>query len=190
MDDYVSKPIDAELLRKVIEKWVGTLEERRRDRLIPGKTTRSDGEATTGAAREQVGESGSPEADAIAQSDETDAESPAESGFADLGRLRELAEGDSAILERLINLFLDDAEEHGQLLEDAIRSNDSKAVESEAHRIKGGAGQVGAQTLQELAAELERMGREAKLEHAEKTFEEYEREYIRVSGYLRAEIES
>ena len=73
---------------------------------------------------------------------------------------------------------------------EAIRSHDSKAIESEAHRIKGGAGQVGAGTLQDIAAALEGMGREEQLDGAEETFEQYEREYARVSEFLRTEIES
>ena len=115
---------------------------------------------------------------------------PAKESPADLTRLRELSDGDNAVLERLINLFLDDAEEHRRLLGAAIRSGDARRIESEAHRIKGGAGQVGATALHGLAARLEGMGRNAQLDGAGDVLAAFEIEYRRVSGYLRGEMGS
>jgi HPt (histidine-containing phosphotransfer) domain-containing protein len=91
-------------------------------------------------------------------------------------------------VERLINLFLDDAGQHGKLLRDAVEKGDAKSIESEAHRIKGGASQVGAEALRGLAAELEGIGRNAELTLAGEILAAFEDEYQRVSGFLRGEI--
>jgi signal transduction histidine kinase/CheY-like chemotaxis protein/HPt (histidine-containing phosphotransfer) domain-containing protein len=161
MDDYVTKPIDAEVLRAVIEKWTAEIL----------KAVRSAKPPAEPAAPSTAPRSASPQAIP-----------------ADLSRLQQLAEGDKAIVERLINLFLDDAGQHGKLLRDAVEKGDAKGIESEAHRIKGGASQVGAEALRGLAAELEGIGRNAELTLAGEILAAFEDEYQRVSGFLRGEI--
>ncbi len=161
MDDYVSKPIDGEVLRATIEKWTKNILRARR----PAESARQ----SPAAAAPAPGRNAVP---------------------ADLSRLQQLAEGDKAIVERLINLFLDDAGQHGKLLRDAVEKRDAKRVESEAHRIKGGASQVGAEALRGLAAELEGLGRTATLDAADKILTAFEAEYHRVSGFLRSEMAS
>ncbi|MDK1021981.1 MAG: response regulator, partial [Candidatus Hydrogenedentes bacterium] len=193
MDDYVTKPIEFEVLQKVLEKWTEAIDKRRRIGLLPAKP-RPKKEDSHGPTTAAVGDGNTPPRAAPTAPRPKPTvtppkATPPDSGPANLTRLRDLAEGDKAILERLINLFLEDAGQHGKLLEQAIKLRDAKAVESEAHRIKGGAGQVGATELQGLAAALEGMGRAARLEEAEDMFAHYEKEYERVSGYLREEME-
>jgi len=163
MDDYVTKPIDGEVLNAALEKWTREL-------------------ALTGPPRKPAA-AASPAA--IAPNAENGGAKPA-----DLSRLQQLAEGDKAIVERLINLFLDDATQHSKYLREAVETGDAKRVESEAHRIKGGASQVGAEALRGLAAELEGLGRNAKLDTANEILKAFEDEYSRVSGFLRGEIGS
>ncbi len=191
MDDYITKPINFEVLQEVLEKWIVEIDKRRRNGLLPAKPQPK----TEGTQRPVKASAGNGEIPpAVAPAPKPAATPPKATspgpGPADLTHLRDLAEGDKAILERLINLFLEDADQHGTLLEEAIRVRDAKAVESEAHRIKGGAGQVGATELQGLAAALEGMGRAAQLDEADETFAHFEEEYERVSGYLREEIQT
>ena len=49
---------------------------------------------------------------------------------------------------------------------------------------------MGAEQLQDLAQELELMGREASLEGAPSKYKAFEKEYARVTEYLRATIKS
>ena len=77
---------------------------------------------------------------------------------------------------------------HGKLLREAVENRDAKRIESEAHRIKGGASQVGAEALRGLAAELEGMGRAAELDTVDRILAAFEDEYRRVSGFLRKEM--
>ncbi len=171
MDDYVTKPIDGEILNATLEKWTREL-------------------ALTGPPRKP--------ATATAPAPEKPAPIVAEppkaanggAKPADISRLQQLADGDKAIIERLINLFLDDASQHSKYLREAVEQRDAKRVESEAHRIKGGASQVGAEALRGLAAELEGLGRNAQLDTANEILKAFEDEYGRVSGFLRGEIGS
>jgi CheY-like chemotaxis protein len=168
MDDYLTKPIEPDALGRTVERWAAHLLNSRR----PAKVTHEPilGEPST--------------ADDWGDGPEN-SDRPA-----DLSRLRELAEGDKSVLERLINLFLEDAQQHGEKLREAVQSGDARQVESSAHRIKGGAGQVGAETLRGLAAELEGLGRSADLDKAEDILAAFQIEYNRVSGYLRGEMGS
>jgi CheY-like chemotaxis protein/HPt (histidine-containing phosphotransfer) domain-containing protein len=165
MDDYVTKPIDAEVLRNVVEKWAAEILNAERTAARPAVT----------------------KAVSVPQASVPSAPLPGPAP-ADLSRLQSLAEGDKAIVERLANMFLDDAGQHGKLLREAVEKGDAKRIESEAHRIKGGAGQVGAETLQGLAAELEGIGRKSDLGLAGEILAAFEVEYRRVSGFLRGEI--
>ena len=192
MDDYVPHPIDVEVLQETLQKWTEKIVRQRREGLLPPRSRSEQSpvpEASSQIESEDMAKS-STTAPVPTAKRQPCAEDAPDADPVDLARLRALAEGDKAILERLINLFLDDAEQHSRLLEEAIKSNDAKAVETEAHRIKGGAGQVGAAELQEIAAALEGMGRESRLDGAEETFSDFEREYERVSGYLREETQT
>ena len=168
MNDYMSKPVNVELLRRTIEKWTVDKEVLRRVELGgPKQPARTEARVAAAPSATSAPESQDP---------------------ADLTRLRDLAEGDTAILERLINMYLDDADQHGRRLEQAVQSQNAEAVEQEAHSIRGGAGQVGAKTLQELAAELEGMGRSAYLDKASEAITAFSQEFDRVAEYLREEL--
>ncbi len=174
MDDYITKPIDAETLCKTLEHWTGQI-------LVSRRNARPAADPIV------VPEAAAPPPASVA----ADRHAANGNGIpADLSRLRQLSDGDHAVLERLVNLFLDDAEQHRKLLQDAVKIGDPKKVESEAHRIKGGASQVGAEALRGLAAELEGMGRTSELGRADDVLAQFQIEYERVSGYLRGEITS
>ena len=95
------------------------------------------------------------------------------------------------ITERpLQNLFLTDTEEHGKLLRTAIEQSSASEIRSEAHRIKGGAVQIGAESLGALAAVLENAGRENALMDTKAQLVDFEQEYSRVREFLELEIQS
>jgi CheY-like chemotaxis protein/HPt (histidine-containing phosphotransfer) domain-containing protein len=108
----------------------------------------------------------------------------------DLSRLREITDGDEALFAQLVQLFLNDTEEHNEILRTAIGERNIKTITSEAHRLKGGAGQIGATHLQSIAAELEDMGRDETLDEVDQTFAMLEDEYARVCEFLQLEIGS
>jgi signal transduction histidine kinase/DNA-binding response OmpR family regulator len=162
MDDYITKPIESELLRGMIDKWAQSL----------------SNESTP-----------KPE-EVFPKEDQVKMEHDLSDGLpADLSRLKELSSGDYSIFEKLINLFLNDADSHSKILSEAVTTGNSEGIETAAHRIKGGAGQIGANTLQELASMLEGMGRNHNLGEAQDTYEQFIEEYGRVSEFLKEELE-
>jgi signal transduction histidine kinase/DNA-binding response OmpR family regulator len=162
MDDYITKPIENELLRTMIEKWA-----------------------------HQVSETPAPD-----EHEDSDDIIPIESDTgdvkrlpADLSRLKELSSGDYAIFEKLINLFLNDADSHSKILSEAVTTGNSEGIETAAHRIKGGAGQIGANALKELASTLEGMGRNRNLGDAQNMYDQFIEEYGKVTDFLKEELE-
>jgi HPt (histidine-containing phosphotransfer) domain-containing protein len=180
MDDYISKPLKAEALYQLMKKWGEYVFQKRKN--VPAPPV-PPGEADGVVFADDTYTTAAPEsADAAAETTRT--------APADLSRLHNLADGDKAVLEKLINLFLDDAEEHSKLLGNAVRDGDAACVQSEAHRIKGGALQIGADGLRDLAFELETMGRNATLDAADSTYEAFAAEYVRVAEFLHKELSS
>ena len=105
----------------------------------------------------------------------------------DLSRIRELTGDDADMLHQLVQLFLTDTDEHSGLLRTAVEKLEADEIMSEAHRIKGGSAQIGAEHLRMLAEKMEKMGRADELEGIAEVLEKFEAEYTQVQNYLQME---
>jgi two-component system, sensor histidine kinase and response regulator len=103
-----------------------------------------------------------------------------------VGALR-TAGGDRALLADLMRLFLDDCPVRVAELRAAVASGDPEHVQRAAHAIKGSVATFEAQRARDLAADLERAGRERRLDDATGLLGALEIELARVSEALRQE---
>jgi len=55
----------------------------------------------------------------------------------------------------LLNLFIEDAKLHLDAAEAEMQSQNYRALEREAHHLKGSSGNIGAQSIQSIAYSLE-----------------------------------
>ncbi len=79
-------------------------------------------------------------------------------------QLLDATDGDLALIEEVVTIFLQDtAEQLGQLAE-AVQEGEGEAAERTAHNIKGAAANMGCSELAEIAAGLERAAREGSLD--------------------------
>jgi protein-histidine pros-kinase len=85
-----------------------------------------------------------------------------------LDELRELLEGDDALVDSLIALFIDDAPKLLGAATDALRRGDVAAAGNSAHALKGSAGNIRAHALEEAAARLEHLAAIRDVSGAEK----------------------
>jgi len=85
--------------------------------------------------------------------------------------------GDEDLLRQIAEVFLKDAPEQMLSLKDAIQKGDATLAERLAHTLKGASANVGANVLQELAAQMEITGKEGDLNRAQKLLETTMREY-------------
>jgi CheY-like chemotaxis protein len=84
---------------------------------------------------------------------------------ATLDTLREAVGGDER-LERILDVFISQAETHIETIAHAITLGDAGAVERTAHTLRGGAAAIGACAMATIAGELEQMGRRGDLANA------------------------
>jgi CheY-like chemotaxis protein len=85
-------------------------------------------------------------------------------GIFDEAALRERVGGDDDLMADVIRLFLDDLPVRLAAIEGAVTARNADAIRTEAHSLKGAAGNLSAGGLFEAARRLERAGAEAQLE--------------------------
>lgn len=104
----------------------------------------------------------------------------------DLERLHEASDGDAEFERELVDIFLADSTERLELLRAAIEIGDLSAVRTEAHRLKGSSGSVGACGLYALSRTIEDLAAQAEAELITKTAADLDCEYARVRDFFLA----
>jgi len=133
MDDHLPKPIDPRRLEEVLLRWAPE----RAARPCPGSAE------TAGAAEAP-----------LAPADAAGGEFP----DLDLERLQLVTDGEPALEEELLGIFLESSRETLKDLRTAIETGDARLLRAHAHALKGSSRTIGALALGELAQELERLG--------------------------------
>jgi signal transduction histidine kinase/CheY-like chemotaxis protein/HPt (histidine-containing phosphotransfer) domain-containing protein len=162
MDDYVPKPIKAEELEAVLERWVSPQESSRPDTGAPindAKPTISDGEEDASLDENVLG---------------------------DLRQLQEAGEPD--IFEELIGLYLRDTPTKLVALREAVEAGRADTVKTIAHTLKGSSANMGAPRMTAGCSELEGVGASGDLHKAQGLLNRLEEEFGRVRAALEAKI--
>jgi PAS domain S-box-containing protein len=131
MDDYVSKPIEREILAGVLRKWIGAT----------STATVYDGTPDAGEGRSN------PPVSAVSQA-------AAPLSF-DRARFRELLDGDEQLMAEVLAIALERLPMAIASLEAALDAGNNDEAERHAHSIKGSAANVGALALSALALQME-----------------------------------
>ena len=155
MDDFLTKPVDVGALAAVLATWLGD-EPSAATRSVPGVTdpdpqpTAGD---TTGAA-----------ADAV---DVGDAGDIGELELDRLDELRDLDPSSTAYLDRAIGNFVANTPGSLQALREAVDAADAAALKQVAHKLAGGALNLGVTTAGRTAQEIEMLADTGTTEGAE-----------------------
>ncbi|HJW33920.1 MAG TPA: PAS domain S-box protein [Holophagaceae bacterium] len=134
MDDYATKPLQLEELKRVLREWV--------DEAKPI--------ASPSAVTQPL-----PPFSAPGVLDETT-----------LAQLRDLDDGGDGLIREMYALFLEDVPNRLQSMRKNLAEGDATALGQDAHALKGGSGSLGASRLRHLCADLEKAGRDKRLEDA------------------------
>jgi two-component system, sensor histidine kinase and response regulator len=153
MDDYLSKPLDANALAAVIEEWGYGRAGRAVDTGGPKAGVQSESAPPPAAPP-------SPEA-AIASPPGTGGEPPPKVGASvfDSAALSNRLMGDPALVERILRGFLGDIPGRLRDLQAARQGGELALVERLAHTVKGAAANVGAMALSAAAKAAEQAAR-------------------------------
>jgi PAS domain S-box-containing protein len=159
MDEYLSKPIQVKALHAALEHWGPRVHDKDRvsTRPVTGETARS-------AAPPVL---------------------PDPLNHAMVNTLREeLGEDD---LREIVGLYRKEARKQVNNLRNVIGKQDAKQLSAIAHSFKGSSGNIGAQTVMELAARLEQIGRKGVLDGAEALLAQIEKEVERAEKAFEEE---
>ena len=95
--------------------------------------------------------------------------------------------GSPGFLAELIDLFLKEAEVHVSKLRDAFAARDARVFERSAHTLKGSCGNLGAQAMSRICADLQNVAHVADWNRAAELLPTLETEFSAVKTELRAE---
>jgi HPt (histidine-containing phosphotransfer) domain-containing protein len=104
----------------------------------------------------------------------------------DLTRLEEAFEDDVTGIAELLEMALETGKKHRRAIEAGLAAGDATAVARGAHGIKGSAGNIGANDVYRLAAELDALARTGSLEGARERADAIDAAYARVAEEVRA----
>jgi PAS domain S-box-containing protein len=105
-----------------------------------------------------------------------------------LASIRELDDGQGAILAEVIGIFFEETPHHLDGLRKALSAKDAAELARVAHAFKSASGNVGATSVVKLCRDLERVGRSGELADAPQLLREIEQQVDAVRPLLQTEI--
>jgi HPt (histidine-containing phosphotransfer) domain-containing protein len=170
-DDYMTKPLDRRILVEKIRKFLSPINDALSEKANSVKAQAnelaklySEPVAQESNLKEAAGIEDNKE---ILNWDEL------------IGRL-----GDEELIREIVPIFLKDNRERLEMLTEAIKTGDAKAVKLYAHAVKGAGRNIGAKQLSDTAHRLECAGREGDIEAAVSLFDMLKVELEKVMTFL------
>jgi PAS domain S-box-containing protein len=160
MDNYLSKPVLLEDLKKTLEQGIQRSSQR-------GGATR-------------------PLAQRVARAHRDSAET---SPLVDMVRFREVASGNPEQLQKLIELYISQTEEIVQAMEEACRAGSAPEIKRLAHKCYGSSATCGVNTMVGLLRELEISGQEGRMTDAAGLVEKIRIQFEGVRDFLAGSLE-
>jgi len=102
----------------------------------------------------------------------------------DKGKAMEMAGGDEEFLKELVQLFLADYPEKLSQIQQALQQRDANTLYQVAHSLKGACANLGLERARALSFEIEKRGREEKLEGVKEIYEDLRKELEDLKGQL------
>lgn len=96
--------------------------------------------------------------------------------------------GAPSFLDELIGIFLRETALHVQKMRDALAARDALPFERSAHMLKGSCGNLGAQAMSRICADLQQSGQAIDWTRAAAAFSALEKEWTAVKAELEAEL--
>ena len=171
MNDYTTKPVEPRKLLETIERWTEPAQ-MEKAALAPGKSTGEN------PGHIQVDPAWTGESE-IAET-ETDSEAPPIQMEKALAR----ALGNTALLDELIQIFINDTGKRLRELRHALEARDAETFYQLAHGLKGSAANLSIQGLAGLSLSLEKAGKAAAFEEAGTGLSLAEKELCRLKAFL------
>jgi len=160
MDNYISKPFEAFELISMITKYVSSSE----------STTEQNMEnLTTESGEESIVVNPAP----------SESSKPI-----DFDSFLHRCMGNTAVMKKILDLFENKIKENLDQISESVRAVDAEQIALLSHALKGAAGNISAEPLREIAAQLEKIGRSGDLKLAENMLQTLRSEVENCLAYL------
>ena len=166
MNDVITKPVRSAVLRRIVAEWLASTGETPAPGPSPDAPDEVACEQAVTAAEEQTHASGG---DAAPMDCEK--------------AVREFC-GDAGLVKTVVEQFLENVAEQIPVIRQAIADGDAQSIAREAHKIKGGAGNLMADPLAQAAAQLDAEAKLGRLEGIGIFMEHFEQEFLRLREFL------
>jgi PAS domain S-box-containing protein len=155
MDDFITKPVFRDDLIAIVKKWLPSSSIEEAAHKISDKNTMRHRGSSTDEANPPL----------------------------DINRALDEFDGDRVLLMKLINGFIDIVRGQINIIRKAIGEGDMEVVRSEAHSIKGGAANLTAMDLSQIALGLEKMAKTGTNDGSMDVLSRLEQEFLRLEAF-------
>lgn len=177
MDDYISKPVELDALRRVLAQWLPS--ELKIDPVaeIVGTASRPLSEDRQPLAMEPVMHASPPSA---AENNDEDDYAPEE--IIDLERINQMYGASKT--PKLLSIYVDESESSLRQMEEAINAADAEALRQAAHKQKGASGAVRAEQMRALCELLEHQAKNSELHNCNQTINLIRKAFSRLKNQI------
>lgn len=185
--DYISKPINLELMEKCLRKYLFNFVMKKGDRPQPQEKAQQPKESDeTGLMGAEV----KAEADAVKEKDTAAAQHICIEDYVDVKLGREYAMNNEEFYRETIEIYLQEGLDKKAEAEKALEEGDMLTYSTCVHMMKSNSRLVGATRLGELAYDRELRSKEGDVEYCRAHQEELTDEYIKVVAALEQYLRS
>jgi len=189
-NDYITKPIERSKLLEILEAHLPLREDHGGERVDAIRSEADEisdlceGEPKCEVEQVELEDSkvGRTEDSAISGRD-NDGCGQSDEAVIDWSQLVALLGDEQTIIE-LMPTYLQGTKDRMGLLEQAVKEEQTEAMEKHAHALKGAAANFGANALAKVALDMERAGRRGDADASIAAFEAVEREYHKMMKFL------
>ncbi|WP_197047504.1 hybrid sensor histidine kinase/response regulator [Planktothrix serta] len=176
MDDYVSKPVELNALGKILQRWSYS-------RLSAPNSKPSFLHSVNSADLQPAFVPDTSTLESSPMSTLTIAEIPV-----NLERLNRLFKGNLQLQQRLLYLFIEQAQLRIQTLEQAIINQDFTSIKQQAHALKGSSATAGILEIPEIAKQLEDLALQQNIEGTTELVKKLQQHLSRVQVFVQEEL--
>jgi two-component system sensor histidine kinase/response regulator len=162
MDDYISKPVHSDELRKVLERWERLAGEQKATS-VPEPTDSKELKGSVPSGEDMV---------------------------VDVNRFLKVSSNRAKQMRELANLYLAQAADLLRGLDLALQEGSAQEVEELAHKLAGSSASCGMAAILPALRALERVAQEGELAGAKELYAEAVRQFDRIESFLKNFLES
>ena len=177
MDDYLSKPLEMDKLKKTLAKW------------MPASATAGVEELELSEEQEvseepEVQETAEPED--VSEPEVSSEQAPSDGPAIDDRALKDIFGDDDETFKEILGDFGEPSLAIVKEIQDAFSARDAKIIGASGHKLKSSSRSVGAHTLADLCAELEKAGKAEDWETIDSLMPGLEPSMTDVMNYIEA----